>query len=278
MSFLTADGYFVRWGSLGGGDRWLKFYTRQAGMIRVLVGHKKLEQFPPLSNPALLDLSRLTLIPRRRHPGARLADFHLLGRHLDLALDLHKLGRGLLFLEVLEEMSADEDPQPAVFDLLGEYLGELARSRDPETTSLHALFRLLGLLGYRPALDACRRCRKPAGRRNLFLAAEGGFVHEDCAGGRAGLSLSPGTVRFLERQAAMAGLGEARGLKGDRLVRAESGTILEGYLQFLCQNRLDALIFLDKLARHEAGGGPAQKAVTAAARAAKKSVPREKAG
>ncbi len=259
MNFLTADGYFVRWGSLGAGDRWFKFYTREAGMIRVLAGRKKLEQFPPLANPAPLDLSRLTLIPRRRHPGARLAEFQLIARHMELALDLRKMGRGLLFLEVLDELTADEDPQPSVFDLLGEYLAELEKSRDPETISLHALFRLLGLLGYRPALDACRRCGKPPGKRNLFLAAEGSLVHRECAGGKAGLPLSPGTVLFLERQAAMAGLGEARGLKGDRLVRAEAGNVLDAYLQFLCQKRLDAQIFLEKLARHEEEIRPERK-------------------
>ncbi len=255
MTFLTTEGYLVRWFNLNHGDRWFTFFTREYGLLKVIVGHRKLAQIPPLDYPVPLDSGELVAVPRRNNPGARLVDYRLRERHLWLAADPEVLGHALLFLESLTELSAEEDPQPEAYRLLEELLAALRAGIPAAAATLAALVKLFGLLGYRLDLEQCRRCRKPPGKKNLFAPAEGGFLHLECGVAASGLEVSPGTLRFLTSLAGHS-LGEARRLRGDRRVTRESAELVKSYLRHLCQKRLGSEEFLEKMAAAALKTGP----------------------
>ncbi len=272
MAIVSLEGYLIRWHNIGGGDRAFKVFTRDRGLIQVIAGRRKLEQYPTLDCPVPLDRAHFTLVDRRRHPGTRLVEYLLLERCLWLAADLKAWGQVMLFAEAVERLSADDDPAPEVYSLLESFLSLARKETGRDRVAAAAILKLFTRIGYRPQLEHCRRCGKPPAGRNRFLVAEGGFIHEGCAKeGVRGLPLSPGTIMFLKRLVDLS-LSAARNLKGDLRVTKEADNFIEAYLHYYCQRKLGTQVFMGKLAELPAPAGRVKRA------AVKHSLPRRERG
>jgi DNA repair protein RecO (recombination protein O) len=99
--------------------------------------------------------------------------------------DLDAMRCGFAALELLRELSAEHEPDPAVFATALELLAALdARETLPERLLLCFEVRLLGLLGFAPRLDACGACgKRPAeGQAGHFDPLHGHLVCRGCGG------------------------------------------------------------------------------------------------
>jgi DNA repair protein RecO (recombination protein O) len=99
--------------------------------------------------------------------------------------DLRRIGAGFAALELLRELSAEHEPDPAVFATALELLAALdAEDSGPERVLLCFEVRLLALVGFAPRLDACGRCgKRPApGQAALFDTRLGHLVCRGCGG------------------------------------------------------------------------------------------------
>ncbi|HWP35161.1 MAG TPA: DNA repair protein RecO, partial [Thermodesulfobacteriota bacterium] len=90
--------------------------------------------------------------------------------------DLVKIAHAAYVVEAAGLAAQPHEPAPELFDLLVGTLGEVEREA-PDEGRLRAFeLRLLALLGYRPELRRCTRCRRPrpaAGRFRVSVAAGG---------------------------------------------------------------------------------------------------------
>jgi DNA repair protein RecO (recombination protein O) len=83
-------------------------------------------------------------------------------------------------LELTEKVVPEETPQPAIFQLLIDFLGELAeRKKNYLTLVLAYEVRMLKILGVFPAMDACVSCERQEGL-TAFSVAEGGMLCPGC--------------------------------------------------------------------------------------------------
>lgn len=95
--------------------------------------------------------------------------------------DLDRYASAAYVLELTEKMIPEGLPQPAVFSLLLEFLGELEkRKKKYETLVIAYEVKLLRILGAFPALESCVSCGKKE-ELDHFSVKDGGIMCRNCA-------------------------------------------------------------------------------------------------
>ncbi len=109
-----------------------------------------------------------------------------------LAGDVVAMGHGSYGTELVRELSAAEQPEPMLFDLLVELYTGLA-SDGPKVGRLRVFeLRLLAGLGLAPMLSRCARCQGELGAVGMHWTPQrGGVLCQDCAAVDLGPSLRP---------------------------------------------------------------------------------------
>ncbi len=98
-----------------------------------------------------------------------------------LGEDLDKYMAASYVLELTEKLIVEEQPQPAIFRNLLDFMEALEhRKKKHDTLVLAYMTKLLAALGTEPVLDRCACCGKQADGK-FFGVREGGIICEDCA-------------------------------------------------------------------------------------------------
>ncbi|MEP6572911.1 MAG: DNA repair protein RecO [Gemmatimonadota bacterium] len=121
-----------------------------------------------------------------------LTAFDLVHLRVGLASDLERYSAAMVLSEVMIRFASTE-AHPASYDLLREALAllEAAPADMIGTVALGTIWRLVGELGFTPALDQCVRDGAPVSSEGAlpFSPDEGGALCERCAVGREGTRL-----------------------------------------------------------------------------------------
>jgi DNA repair protein RecO (recombination protein O) len=130
-----------------------------------------------------------------------LASFDLSRLHVGLAEDLDRYAIASVLAEVVLRF-APADPHPESYDLLQESLSliEAAPHGEVDAVGFRSLWRLIGALGFEPALDACVRdgILLPADGALAFSTREGGALCPACAAAHGATRLPPDARLDLE--------------------------------------------------------------------------------
>ena len=248
-SLYRVEAIVLRHRYLGEADRLLTLYTREHGKLRATVraarkitsrlgGHVE-----PLTHASLLLVRGRTL--------DSVTQAQALETFPNLRGDLLSTARGLHAAGLVDLFTEEQEPQPALFDLLLDTLRRLDGTQHQAGDSLLRAFevQLLEAQGYRPVLDRCASCGGPApGPSVAFGAAWGGILCDRCRAGQEGTrSLSPEALRYLlalQRR----GFGA---LSDSSLIAAAPWHEVEGllrwYLSYLLERPLETATFLDAL-------------------------------
>lgn len=157
-----ADGIVLRRMEVRETSVMLTCFTRELGKVQGLVKGVRGARaaVPWLMEP--LTLQHLVVYERRRSPWALIGACDLVDGFEPLRRDLEKTAYGLLFLDLVEEMTEVHDPHPEIFDLL---LGGLRALEGPSS-------RPRGIARFLEArlLRACGHLAEPG---SLALSAQG---------------------------------------------------------------------------------------------------------
>ncbi|MCI0531325.1 MAG: DNA repair protein RecO [candidate division Zixibacteria bacterium] len=163
----------------------LTLYTQQFGKLKVLAKGIKSPKSRMAGNLQQFSLLEVVLYKKEQ------SDFHLLSQ-ADLIdplekvyNDLERLAYGSAVLELVNRLTADDEPHPGLFALLTETLRALetaAEDKLPLQLWSFAL-KLSANLGYRPNLAGCVDCGKSDYKSEylLFSPESGGLVCRNCA-------------------------------------------------------------------------------------------------
>jgi DNA repair protein RecO (recombination protein O) len=129
----------------------------------------------------------------------------------------------------------DEDPCPEVYDLLCDYLVDIARpggagAGDGGLKGMQ--LRTVALLGYSPELSACVRCRAPVDVPRGFDVSEGGVLCRRCAPQGEVLALGREALAHLR---ALVGAVPVAGEPSPEIER-EMTRVIESFLRFHLPN------------------------------------------
>ena len=119
---------------------------------------------------------QLSLTPGRKVAALRSCE----SLELTLSMDWETLAYGAIIGEVVDQLVEEEQPQPAIFQLLLEAF-QLLQIRNKRLVTDSTLLKLLALSGLEPILDSCSSCGEPVMEDGYFSLAQGGFLCHKCA-------------------------------------------------------------------------------------------------
>jgi DNA repair protein RecO (recombination protein O) len=206
VPLLRATGFVLRNRPLGETDRLVTCFTLEHGKISgVAKGAGKLRsRFGSSLQP--LSLIRLMLFGKETRSLYRIDHTDILTSFQAIRDDWEKLRPALYAVDLVDALLVDADPQPRVFMLLERLLTRMLAGETARMELWLRLFegRLLTLVGYRPLLEQCVICRRPATAVGALSVELGGYV---CPGCEPGVSdarrVSPATLRLLTRTATL---------------------------------------------------------------------------
>lgn len=108
-----------------------------------------------------------------------LSQGELISSHHGIRSDLLLMATAAYLAELLDRMTEEKDPQPALYRLLSSTLDQLDEGIDPEILARIFELRVLEAAGYRPVLDKCAFCGS-SGPFVSFSVRQGGFLCADC--------------------------------------------------------------------------------------------------
>ena len=220
MPLLRVKGFVLRNRPLGETDRLVTCFTLEHGKISgVAKGAAKLRsRFGSSLQP--LSLIRLMLFGKETRSLYRIDHTDILTSFQTLRDDWEKLRPALYAIDLVDALLAESDPQPRVFTLLERLLTSLSRQETGRIEVWLRLFeaRLLTLVGYRPMLERCAICQRPASGAGALSGGLGGYVCRDCEPEVSDARrVSPATLRLLERTATLEwGTAERLSLSGEQ--------------------------------------------------------------
>ncbi|HSF31266.1 MAG TPA: DNA repair protein RecO [Candidatus Tectomicrobia bacterium] len=206
MPLLRAKGFVLRNRPLGESDRLVTCFTLEHGKIAgVAKGAGKLRsRFG--SSLQSLSLIRLMLFGKETRSLYRIDHTDILTSFQVIRDDWEKLRPALYAIDLVDALLADADPQPQVFTLLERLLTSVSAG-DPARLDLWLRFfeaRLLTLVGYRPLLERCVICHRPADAAGALSGELGGYVCPACEPEVTDARrVSPATLRLLARTATL---------------------------------------------------------------------------
>jgi DNA repair protein RecO (recombination protein O) len=220
--------------ALGESDRLVEFYSREYGKVRGVAksARRPRSRFGSALEP--FTLGELVFFDTGRSELVRVDHFDILHPFVGVREDLGRLGRGAWMLECLARLSADRDPQPALFRLLVRGLEALEPSSRPAWVAACFAVRTVDVLGHRPRIDRCVGCGKPYPFPHAALdVAAGGLVCGRCGAGPETLALSGAVVGTLKR---------LRALRWEEAVRLALAASLEAELCLVVDGLMARLV------------------------------------
>ncbi|HHY10196.1 MAG TPA: DNA repair protein RecO [Firmicutes bacterium] len=172
------EGIVLRVRDLGEADRIVTVYTKEQGKLNTVARGARRIRNRLLSPTQLFTHGRYLIFPGKGLHN--LSQGEIINSRQGLREDLDKMAYASYAAELLDSLTAEEDPTDQVFPLLAGTLslGELGRF--PLAIRAYEI-RLMSALGYKPELYNCLNCREPLATR-VFFSEQGGVVCPKCVG------------------------------------------------------------------------------------------------
>jgi DNA repair protein RecO (recombination protein O) len=243
---LSVEAVVLRHSDWGEADRLLTLYAPHAGKLRAVAkGARKLH-----SRKAghLEPFTRVKLLLARGREFWIVTQAETVDAYLPLRENLVLTGYAAYLVELLDRFTYEEAETPGLYTLLVEGLERLATLADPFIAVRYYEIRLLDVVGFRPQLFSCVICgAQIQAEDQYFDALTGGVVCPRCAHNHpAARPVSKDALRFL-RHLQRSNFAEAQRADPPPAVRAEMEALLNFYLTFLLERRLNSPHFITEM-------------------------------
>lgn len=174
---IKTEGIVIRTRDYGESHKVVVLFTAERGKLPVMArGAKK-----PRSR-----LGAVTQLFTRGHylcflgtGMGTLSQGELIRSHHSIRSDLLLTATAAYLVELLDRLTEEKEPLPALYRLLSSTLDHLEEGTDPDILARIFELRVLEAAGYRPVLDKCVCCGS-ADRPVRFSVRQGGFLCADC--------------------------------------------------------------------------------------------------
>jgi DNA repair protein RecO (recombination protein O) len=216
--------------AFGESDRLVDFYTHEHGKLRGIARRARRPRSRFGSALELFTLGELVFFDSGRSELVQVDHFDIVRPFVGVREHLERLGQAAWSVEVVARLSADRDPQPALFALLTRMLEAMEASRRPARVAVCFGLRAVDALGHRPRIDRCMSCGRPHPFDEPALdVTAGGLVCAACRPGADAIPLSGALVGTLKRLRVLS-WEEALRLNLAADLDAELASVLEGLL------------------------------------------------
>ncbi len=166
-------------------SRILRLATREAGVQSVLARGARASQRRFGSAVDLFAEGEVQYDARAGRDLHTLARFDVNRSRAALGTSLPRFEGASALAEVMLRVAGDDDTPAQAFDALRDGLDAIAGEPDATVATIQAIWRLLGAIGFTPALEACVQCDRllPPELDVAFNADSGGVLCERCEAG-----------------------------------------------------------------------------------------------
>jgi DNA repair protein RecO (recombination protein O) len=232
---------------LGEADRLLTLYTPDHGKLRVVAKGVRLLKSRKAGHLELFNRVQLLIARGRELDVVTQAD--TVDAFAGIRGDLMRLGHAAYAVELVDCFAVQEENRP-LYRLLVETIERLASGLEASVVVRYFELSLLDLLGYRPQLFQCTGCGNAIRpQAQYFSAVDGGVLCPSCGlSRRQARPISLSALKVL-RHYQRSPFSSVAGTKVSEAVHAEMETLMEGYLTFLLERRLNTPGFLQRVRR-----------------------------
>ncbi|HEU5319335.1 MAG TPA: DNA repair protein RecO [Methylomirabilota bacterium] len=228
---------------LGESDRVVTFFTREHGKLRGVARRARRLSSRFGSALELFTHGELVFFDGGRSDLVQVDHFDITRPFAGVREDLETLGQAAWMAECVTRLTAERDPNPAVYGLFLRALASVEAGAVPARVALAFGLRCIDALGHRLRTDRCVACGA-RGRRMAAIGVDtGGTLCPSCARGERGVvPVGPPALALLERLRRMAwaeAVGGGLGAAGEEL-----RTVLEAQVAHLIGQPTRASRFL----------------------------------
>lgn len=164
-------------------SRILRLATREAGVQSVLARGARASQRRFGSAVDLFAEGEVQYDVRAGRELHTLARFDISRSRAAIGTSLPRFEGASALAEVMLRVAGDDDTPADAFDALQTGLDAIASAPDATVATIRAIWRLLGAIGFTPALEACVQCDRPLPPPLdvAFSADAGGVLCDGCA-------------------------------------------------------------------------------------------------
>jgi DNA repair protein RecO (recombination protein O) len=247
VRLYTTEVLLLRRMNLGEADRILTLYSPTEGKLRAVA--KGIRRPSSRLGGHLEPFSRAIVQLARGRELDIVTQIESCEVYRRLREQLHRTAQGYYILELIDRLTPDRLPNPAVYGLACDALRTLDAAEILPLALPHFVLHVLGALGFRPELSECLNCRATiAPGRNWFSLSLGGALCPTCGPFEGTAHEIPTdvlkTLRYLQRTATAS---QARVLVPAEIAGGVDA-VLRAYVEALVERHLGAGEFLDRLA------------------------------
>ncbi len=255
--FVTTPAVVLKSSSYSETSRLVTAFTRTLGKSRFIAKGARRPKSPFTGLLEPLSRVELVLIPGRSGLHT-LKECAPLGQASGLRDELGRLSAALFALALVDETQVDDDPQPAVFDVLAETLERLEASTNAAGLLFAFQLRLIELSGYGLNLASCAADGSELRGGAFFSPSHQGFLCPACRSGLSGRAISPGAFSALKRLD-QASAPQAERVRLSTAQTTELARLFELILETFLEKKLAVTSIIRKLAAPGAPGRRTRK-------------------
>lgn len=236
----------------GEADRLLILFTPQFGKLRAVAKGARRPQSRKAGH--LEPFTQVQLMLAQGRELDIITQAQALNSFTDLRSDLFLLGQAAYVAELIDRFSVEDSENQALYRLAINTLDRLTSRQNPAASILYFNVRFLDVVGYRPELFRCVRCGDEIHPVDQFFSfQDGGILCPSCGGNLSGVV--PITLAALKvlRHFQRNTYAAISTLEISESVQEELDQILEGYLTYLLERRLNVPNFLREVRQVEYG-------------------------
>ena len=162
--------------------------------------------------------------------------------------DLRKTAKAAYILELADQLTGDEQPEPAIFHLITGTLKRIDSVEDPFNAVLNFELRMLDHTGFRPEFFRCVSCHKDIQPEDQFFSVRlGGVVCPACGKLEANpIPVSKNTLRHL-RHFQRSPFSKLADLQVDEKTGTEIYRVISPYISYVTERKLNSPEFLKQI-------------------------------
>ena len=240
---LRVECVVLRHSDWGEADRLLTIFSREQGKLRCIAkGARKL-----LSRKAghLEPFTRVALLMAKSTDLWIVTQAETVDAYLPIKEELVRTGTAAYVIELLDRFTYEEGENHTLYQLVVETLQRLANEPDMFLAVRYYEMHLLSILGFKPELFRCVKCREEIKPQDQYFSVLLGGVlcPKDGLGNEGGRPISMLTLKYL-RHLQRSTFAEAKKADPPAQIRVEMENLLQYYLTFLLERTLNTPGFL----------------------------------
>lgn len=246
-SVYKTEGVILHQFDLGEADRILTIYTRNRGKVRAVAKGVRRTRSSLAGSTQLFTYADLMIYQGKELDN--ISQVQMKESFSKLREDLFRMAYGSYILELVRELTVEEDPNEGMFVLLIHTLRLLTEVEDLELVVRIFEVRAMTLMGFQPVLEYCLQCTAPLPAGKVaFHPGSGGLLCGECSTTASGkvVQISRGTIEFMKRFLD-APYRQLLKMKLPEYARKELELAMEPFILYHLDHHLKSLDFLKSI-------------------------------